>query len=199
MKAENNIDLDELTTNEKMIIEKGKLSSEEMLELKKLKLASQVFSSNSPFKNTPGGWANNKKNPRNHVNTTPGGLSSNKKNPKNHVNKTSCPFTAYCGEHSRTSLEFLKQLENRGYLKHFLVGNQIVRDHIINNHAGVTIKNKRTGEIFVLDSWAVKGGQPIKIIPLSKWALWIMKGKSEIQNTCLTSILNRLSSPGNKK
>jgi len=175
MEGEHYLDINELTKAEKKMIESGKLSIEEMIELKKIKLVSQIISSNSPFKDTPGGWANNKIDPRSF--------------PKN----VTCPFTAYCGEHGRTTLEFVNQMENRGYLKHFTVRNMLVRNHIFNDHAGIAIKNKRTAEILVLDSWAVKGGRPLKIIPLSRWGYWIMKGKREILNTCLESIMNQVT------
>lgn len=176
MEGKTKFNLNELSAKEKEMIVKGKLSSEEMTELKKLKLVSQIFSSNSPYKETPGGWKNNKINPLTH--------------PKN----ASCPFTAYCGEHARTTLEFTRQMEDREYLKHFSVQNILIRNHLLNNHAGVAIKNKRTGEIFILDSWSTKGGTPLKILPLSSWAYWIMKGKKEILNTCLKNALNQLIS-----
>lgn len=141
------------------------LTPGELLELKRLRKATQIFSENSVFFDQPGGWANNKFEPGKRSKNAPSVI-------------------AYCGEHTCTMLEFAKQLENRGKLTSFVAIGNVIKDHISNNHAAVALQNRRTKELFILDSWLVPGGTEAKILTYKSWALWLYNGDEITSLVC---------------
>ncbi len=135
-------------------IERNALNPSELFELKKIKVATQIFSRNSPYANLPQGWENNRYTPE----TAP------------KINGE-VPLIAYCGEQSNTMLEFAQQLESRHYLKFFNVISRIKSDGLFNNHTAVILQNRRSKALFVLDSWNSPGGQEAKVFSFKNWAL----------------------------
>ena len=135
-------------------LKKEQLSFTEFKELKLLKKATQIFSSNSPFIRLRGGWANNELTPAQYK--------------RAHL---PVPIIAYCGEQSHTMLEFAKHLENDGYLTQFRVMDKVIKTSFTNNHAAVILQNKRTEKLYVLDSWLVSGRSEAKILPIKYWAI----------------------------
>lgn len=75
-----------------------------------------------------------------------------------------------------TFRNFLKTLQARGIMKYFNVENQLVemqppfeRNWLKLKHKAVALRNKRTGMVYVLDSWYESGGQAAHILTYDDW------------------------------
>lgn len=76
-----------------------------------------------------------------------------------------------CIEETRRSLMVLTTLERQGRLEHHTVVGTIDIKFGDGNrmHRAVLIKEKDSGEEFVVDSWIRDGGEPVVIMPIVKW------------------------------
>ena len=121
-------------------------SFEEIRELRAIRAATRLFEQSSFLKNDKGGWTGN------------------------HLSLANT--TLWCGEEARTMSSFLLQLEEKGLLKEFTALPLILLRWValgLNNHAASPIMNKRTGDIFIVDSWQDNGGSSARILTLQDW------------------------------
>lgn len=130
-----------------------RLSIEELKELKALREASAAFEKATFLKNDDAG-----------------GFFSNLKGEFVGGDQVNCVLEA------QNHMVFLNNLKAKGLLKNFEVSGEAQRpmevsgkDFSGSGHVAVLLKNKRTGEEFVYDSWFEKGGEAAHIMALRDW------------------------------
>ncbi len=75
-----------------------------------------------------------------------------------------------CIDETINSMSLMMVLEDAGLLRHHSLGKPVGRGTWRDwPHFGVTIKENKTGEIFVVDSWMRKNGESPYILPLAQW------------------------------
>lgn len=75
-----------------------------------------------------------------------------------------------CIDETINSMSLIMVLEDAGLLRHHSLGKPVGRGTWRDwPHFGVTIEDTASGEIFVVDSWLRKNGEPPYILPLSQW------------------------------
>lgn len=131
----------------------NRLTIEELKELKALRNASAVFEQSTFLKNDDAG-----------------GFISNLKGELLGGDQLNCALEA----HNHTV--FIQKLKINGLLKYFSVDETVTRpmkpskkDLTGGGHVAVVLKNNRTGESFVYDSWFEKGGDHAHILTMEDW------------------------------
>ncbi len=75
-----------------------------------------------------------------------------------------------CIDETINTMSLIMVLEDAGLLQHHLLGKPVGRGTWQDwPHFGVTIREKETGDVYVVDSWLRKNGEPPYILPLAKW------------------------------
>lgn len=130
-----------------------RLSIEELKELKALREASAAFEKATFLKNDEAG-----------------GFISNIKGEFGGGDQVNCVLEA------QNHRVFLNKLKDKGLLKNFEVSGEAKRpmeyskkDLTASGHIAILLKNKRTGEEFVYDSWFEKGGEAAHILSRRDW------------------------------
>lgn len=125
----------------KELMEQGKLTFEEMQELRDLRRSTSIFEKESFLAEDWGGWNGN----------------------------FIGPFTGkrqtVCHEEAVTYRLFMEKLNERGLLRHFEAVGTASRTA----HEATLLVNQRTKEQFVLDSWSTEGGDPAQIFTFEDW------------------------------
>lgn len=75
-----------------------------------------------------------------------------------------------CIDESANATAYLHLLEDRGWLRHYLVLEPVKRAPLlVNDHWAARIVEKNTGREFAVDSWFFDNGQPAFVVPLDEW------------------------------
>jgi hypothetical protein len=75
-----------------------------------------------------------------------------------------------CIDHSTNTTEWLKLLDERGWLKHHRVGERVRRGRwLIFEHWSARIVEADTRAEFAVDTWFLDPGEPAVIYPLREW------------------------------
>ncbi len=76
-----------------------------------------------------------------------------------------------CIDESSNSTTYLTLLEQDGLLRWYRTDERVTRGFIIFGwpHTTATIRDRRNGERWAVDSWFHDNGQPPEILPLAKW------------------------------
>lgn len=78
-----------------------------------------------------------------------------------------------CIDHARNTSEYLRLMEERGWLQFHRALEPVKRaPWIVNEHWSARIAERESGEEFVVDSWFFDNGHPAAIFTLEEW----MKG-----------------------
>lgn len=82
------------------------------------------------------------------------------------------PSQIDCVDEAENATTFLKLAASRGWLRHHTVGRIERRGFLVDGrypHHTATIRDRATGEVWVVDSWVRANAQPPDIKPLSVW------------------------------
>lgn len=141
-----------LSDRETKLIAMNILSLEEIIELRALRKATEIFEQNTILSNDmAGGFLNN--------------LWS----------EAFGGFQQLCTNEALTYQAFVEVLKSRGLLKHFYTGDwvskrpSIIKDWSKGGHVATRLISERTGKIFVLDSWYEMGGKAAHIMTYEDW------------------------------
>lgn len=136
-----------LTQREMELLQGGSLTREEIGELRAIRKATEVFENATYLKNDyAGGLVNNARSE----------LFGGKQ--------------LVCTDEAETYFNFLKVLLRRGLLRHFAPDGKIDRpDRLLGGHQATSLYHKRTGQIYVLDSWHEPGGTAAHITRREDW------------------------------
>ena len=75
-----------------------------------------------------------------------------------------------CIDESANATAYLHLLEGRGWLKYHRVLEPLKRAPLlVNDHWAARIVEKKTGQVFAVDSWFLDNGQPAFVVPLEEW------------------------------
>ena len=143
-----------------------RLSIEELKELKALREASGAFEQATFMKNDEAG-----------------GFISNLKGEFAGGDQVNCVLEA------KNHTVFLNKLKEKGLLNNFEVSGEATRpmeastkDLSAGGHVAILLKNKRTGEEFVYDSWFENGGEAAHILALRDWKQLSLDFKNDFKD-----------------
>ncbi len=137
-----------LSTGELQLLNAQRLTPAELMELRALRRATGLLEKMTPLRGDVGGWMGNMLNE----------IIPLKKNQMN------------CVAETETFIDFARSLIDQNLLRHFSVERlPAYRSLIVAYHIAVQLRNKRTNQIFVLDSWHEHAGQPAHITTLEDW------------------------------
>lgn len=75
-----------------------------------------------------------------------------------------------CLDHSHNTTEYLKLMEQRGWLKYHKVLERVMRaPYIVNDHWAARIVETKTGQEYIIDSWFFDNGHPAAVFTLEDW------------------------------
>lgn len=159
-----------LSDQEERLVKTGEFTRPEIIELKAIRKATEIFEKNTILKNDKGG-----------------GFFSNLKG------EFTGNFQQNCTAESDTYLNFLYILNSRGLLKHFVKFEQITnhpdfnKDPMGADHVAVRMRAQSNKEV-VLDSWFEPGGNASHILSMSDWKGLSLIKPNEFND--LVSIIN---------
>ncbi len=164
----------QLSAVEREALLTGRLTREEIGELRNLRAATQYFEQSTDLKDDYGGWTGNI-------------LSENYPEVLGWMQDTSgLTFPravrnlnygqTNCLEEAHTYSNFLQQIEAHGLLQYFAptgiirkVSQHGLGDYWQTVHAGVLLTRRANGDSYVLDSWVDGGGTPAHIVRAREW------------------------------
>jgi hypothetical protein len=140
--------LEELGPREQELLLLDRLSFSEISELRALRTATGMFERATNLRYDKGNWEGN-------------------------THFSNAEVVAWCGEEARTYMYFVNRLTELGVMKHFEAPDPFVVVKSVrygtNNHAATPLVNRRTKEVFILDSWVLDGGMPSLIMTMKEW------------------------------
>jgi hypothetical protein len=77
-----------------------------------------------------------------------------------------------CIDESTNTTSLLLIAQKHGYLRHHTVASPVAKGFFLDGrypHATATVKEKKIGTVFAVDSWPTANGQPPVIKPLDAW------------------------------
>ncbi|MEP0235208.1 hypothetical protein [Roseibium sp.] len=77
-----------------------------------------------------------------------------------------------CIDESTNTNSLLLVAQRHGYLKHHTVSSPVARGFFLDGrypHATATVREKKTGTVYAVDSWPESNGKPPRISELSVW------------------------------
>ncbi len=140
------LDIAGLDPKESALFRAGRLTLAEIAELRAIRETTGIFKQNTSLRHDVGGYKGNM--------------------------NFFAPIRTVCQTEAQTYYFFLRRLQQRGLLHHFKPSETWAFRPTVNpfdGHAATLIESRRTGDLFVLDSWHEHGGTPAHITDLRDW------------------------------